>query len=119
MAAPDIDTYLQDFSGEKLQKMKKIRALAHEMIPKAGESMAYGVPTIVYEGKNLFHFAGMKNHLGLYPTSRPIEHFKEQLKVYKTSRGTIQIPWTDPLPLELLREIIEYRMAMVNSGSKV
>lgn len=61
------------------------------------------------KGKNVIHFAGFRNHIGLYPSSEVIEIFAEKLKKYKTSKGTIQFPLQEELPFDLIQEIVEFR----------
>ena len=58
-----------------------------------------------WKGRNLIHFAANKRHIGLYPGEEAVAAFAEQLKDYKTSKGTIQFPYAKPLPLELIAEI--------------
>ena len=59
---------------------------------------------------NLVHFAGFKNHIGFYPTPTGIEAFKDELSVYKGAKGSVQFPLDQPIPLPLIRRIVEYRV---------
>ena len=54
---------------------------------------------------NIIQFAGFKNHVGLYPGSEAVQEFSERLKEYKTSKGTIQLPYNSPVPVELISDI--------------
>jgi uncharacterized protein YdhG (YjbR/CyaY superfamily) len=56
----------------------------------------------------LIHFAGYKNHIGLYPGSKPIEEFKDELANYRVSKGTVQFPLDKPLPLGLIGKITKF-----------
>jgi len=56
------------------------------------------------------HFAGYKNHIGFYPTPSGIEAFKDELTSYKLSKGTIQFPIDKPIPFDLIRKIVEFRV---------
>ena len=76
-------------------------------IPDAEERISWGMPTF-WKGRNIIHFASAKNHLGLYPGSEAIEEFSVQLKPYKTGKGTIQLPNSKELPLELIAEIANW-----------
>jgi uncharacterized protein YdhG (YjbR/CyaY superfamily) len=58
----------------------------------------------------LVYFAAFKNHIGFFPTAQGIEAFKDKLAAYKTSKGTIQFPFDRPLPLELIEEIVRFRV---------
>lgn len=72
--------------------------------------MAYGMQAF-RSNEYIVYFAGYKNHIGFYPKPRPIEHFAEQLKSYKTSKGAIQFSHNQPLPLKLMEEIVKWRMS--------
>lgn len=89
--------------------LKAIYALAKELLPTAEERISYGMPTF-YHGKNILHFAAAKNHLGFYPTPGPIEQFASELTGYKTSKGAVQFPYTKPLPEDLIRQMIAFRL---------
>lgn len=68
------------------------------------------MPTFVLNG-NLVHFAAQKKHIGFYPIPSAIIAFEEALKDYKTSKGAIQFPFDKPIPYELVREIVLFRVA--------
>ncbi len=59
----------------------------------------------------LAYFAGFKNHIGFYPAGSGIENFKHELSAYKTSKGTVQFPPDQPLPLDLITEMVKFRVA--------
>jgi len=65
------------------------------------------MPTFVLAG-NLIHFAGYQNHIGLYPGSRPIEEFKDELSRYETSKGTVRFPLDKPIPIGLISKITKF-----------
>lgn len=109
---PAIDEYISQFPTAIQQKMNDIRQLAHELIPEVQEKISYGMPTFHIK-KNLFYFAGHKAHLGFYPETSPIIAFHDQLTPYKTSKGAIQFPYDQPLPLELIKEIMLFRLSEI------
>ncbi len=101
-----VDEYLANFSGETRQKLDQIRKTIKAVVPAAAkERIAYGIPTFSLNG-NLVHFAGYKTHIGFYPGSVPIAEFAKELSGYKTSKGTVQFPLDQPLPLELISKIV-------------
>ncbi len=106
----EIDKYISSFPTETQLLLQQIRACIHKAAPQATEAMKYAMPTFVLNG-NLVHFAGYKNHIGFYPAPSGIEAFKPELSVYKTSKGAIQFPLNKPLPLNLITQIVEYRVA--------
>ncbi len=112
----NIDEYITMFPDEIQDKLQAIRRVIREAAPDATEKISYQIPTFYLNG-NLVHFAGFKDHISFFPTGEGVEAFKDELKDYKISKGTIQIPLDQPLPLDLIRRITEHRVAM-NKGKK-
>jgi len=104
-----IDDYIKGYPKEVQKLLIQMRKTIQKAAPKAEEAIKYGIPTYVLEG-NLVHFGGAKNHIGFYPGSSPINSFQKKLKGYKTSKGTIQFPLDQPLPLDLVTEIVKFRI---------
>ena len=77
-----------------------------EQLPEAKERISWSMPTF-WQGHNIIHFAAAKKHIGLYPGPEAVEHFAEKLDQagLKYSKGAIQIPYSDPLPVSLIAEI--------------
>jgi len=104
-----VDEYISRYP-ENIQKiLKKIRRVIREVAPEAIEKISYGMPTF-YQKENLVHFAANKKHLGFYPTSSGVKNFKEELIDYKTSKGAIQFPYDKPIPYELIKKIVKFRL---------
>lgn len=101
-----IDAYIAAFPVEVQAMLESLRAAIRESAPGAVEAISYQMPTFKLKGKNLAHFAAYKRHIGFYPTPAPIEHFAEELAPYKTSKGAIQFPIGQPLPLDLIKRIV-------------
>ncbi len=113
----EVTDYINGFEKTIKQALLEIRNIIRKAIPKAQEKMAYGMPTYYYR-ENLIHFAGFKNHIGIYPTPQVIEEFKEEIEKYKTSKGAMQIPVNEKIPAKLIKEIAEYRYKeMMNKRS--
>lgn len=108
-AVTTIDEYIAAFPAEVQAKLHQLRAVIKAAAPETGEKISYGMPTFTLKG-NLVHFAAYKTHIGFYPTPTGIEAFKEELAVYKTSKGAVQFPIDQPLPLELVRRMVEARV---------
>ena len=102
-----IDDYIADFPEDVQVSLEKVRATIRKAAPAAEEAMKYGIPTFVLNG-NLIHFGGYKNHIGLYPGSKPIEEFKDELAGYETSKGTVKFPLDRRIPLGLIGRITKY-----------
>ena len=104
-----IDEYILNFPSEIQEILENIRKVIKESAPEAEEKISYAMPTFVLHG-NLIHFAAFKNHIGLYPTPSGIENFKDELLKYKGAKGSIQFPLEEPIPYELIRKIVEFRV---------
>ena len=99
-----IDEYIADFPPDVQPMLEKVRAAIRKAAPEAEEAIKYQMPTFVLNG-NLIYFAGYTNHIGLYPGSRPIEEFKDELSCYETSKGTVRLPLEKPIPSRLIAKI--------------
>lgn len=106
--ATTIDEYIQSYPEDIQKKMTELRNVIHQASPDAGEKISWGMATFTYYG-NLVHFAGAKNHLGFYPAPEAIEAFRDELAPYHCSKGAVQLPYDQPLPLDLIRRMVEYR----------
>lgn len=91
---------------ETLEQLRQAIIMA---APGATETISYGMPAFMLK-KVLVYYALNKEHIGFYPTSRPIVHFKKELEAYSTSKGAIRFPLGKPLPLKLIKRIVKFRM---------
>ncbi|MCB9208539.1 MAG: DUF1801 domain-containing protein [Ignavibacteriales bacterium] len=104
-----IDDYISTFPKAIQSTLNELRKLISSCAPKAEEKISYQMPTYYLNG-NLVHFAGYKNHIGFYPTPSGIENFADELKDYKTSKGAVQFPIDKPLPKQLIKKIVKFRV---------
>ena len=104
-----IDEYIAGFPDDIKKVLQQIRVTVHEAAPAAKEKISYQMPTFYLEG-NLVHFAAFKDHIGFFPAPSGIAHFEKELTKYKTSKGTIQFPLDGPVPVELIRKIVLFRV---------
>jgi uncharacterized protein YdhG (YjbR/CyaY superfamily) len=105
-----IDDYIAQYPKDVQEILNRIRAIIRETAPEATERISYQMPTFYLNG-NLIHFGAFKHHIGLYPTPSGIESFKEELSAYKGAKGSVQFPLNQPIPYDLIRRIVEYRVA--------
>ena len=113
----NIDGYIESFPASIQQLLGTVRKTIQQTVPEAKEAMKYGIPTFTLGG-NLVHFAAFKNHIGLYPAPSAILAFKDELAEYNTSKGAIQFPIDKPLPLSLIRRIVEFRVKETEMKAK-
>ncbi len=105
-----IDEYIDTFSGETQRRLQDIRSLIKKLVPEVKEKISYQMPTFELNGKNLIHFAAFKHHIGIYPTPSGVEAFQEELAPYKKNKGSIQLPLDMPIPMDLIKKIIIFRV---------
>lgn len=105
-----IDEYILQFPHEVQEKLKTLRMVIKESAPDAEEKMSWQMPTFVLHG-NLVHFAAYKNHIGFYPAPSAIGAFSQELSEYKGAKGSVQFLLDKPMPYELIRKIVEFRVA--------
>jgi uncharacterized protein YdhG (YjbR/CyaY superfamily) len=105
----NIDEYIAAQTEENQLLLQKIRTAIHEAAPQAQETISYQMPAFKQKG-TLVYFAAFKDHIGFFPTGSGVEAFKDRLSAYKTTKGTIQLPLDEPLPLDLIKEIVRFRV---------
>lgn len=101
-----IDEYIASFPLETQKILQQLREDLQKMVPEAKQKISYAIPTFTLNG-NLIHFAGYKNHIGLYPGTKAIEVLAADLQGYQTSKGTIQFPIEKALPIDLIKKIVD------------
>lgn len=111
--AGPIDEYIAVFPPETQALLTQIRELIRATAPDATETISYAIPTFDLNGKHLVHFAGFPKHVGFYPIPSGMEAFKEELAPYKQGKGSVQFPLDEPLPVDLIRRIVEFRVGEV------
>ena len=109
MKYKNIDEYINLFDGEIKNKLIELRNIINDVSKDIKETISYNMPAFKINSV-LVYFAAYKSHIGFYPTSEPIEYFKDKLKIYKTSKGAIQFKINEKLPKELIQEIVRYRI---------
>lgn len=109
--AKSVDEYISREPEIVQEKLKQFRSIVKEIAPMAEERISYGMPGYFYKGA-LVYFGGFKNHVSLFGTaSGVIKKFAKELKGYKMSKGTIQFPLDKPLPVGLIKRIVQERVS--------
>ena len=108
--ATSIDEYIAGFPPETQAVLEEMRALITTAAPDATETISYAIPTFDLNGHHLVHFAGYAKHIGFYPVPSGLEAFEEELKPYNRGKGSVQFPLGRPLPKDLIRRIVDFRV---------
>lgn len=108
-----VDEYLVWWPWEILQRALTVRELILRVVPDAQESISYGMPAYVIRGKPLVYFGVYKKHLGFYATPEVHDHFASALCGYKQGKWSVQFPHSQPLPLALIEQMINYKKSIL------
>lgn len=108
-APQTIDDYIAGFPPDIQTILQTIRRTIQQVAPEAQETISYQIPTFTLKG-NLVHFAAFTNHIGFYPTPTGIAAFAEALSGYKGNKGSVQFPLNQPIPYDLIRAIVQFRV---------
>ena len=108
-APESIDEYIGTFPKDIRSKLESIRKAVKEEAPDAKEVISYGMPAFKLN-RVLVYFAAQQKHIGFYPTASGISAFEEELSQFKHSKGAVQFPIDEPVPLELVRKVVRFRV---------
>jgi uncharacterized protein YdhG (YjbR/CyaY superfamily) len=104
-----IDEYIANFPPDIQERLARMRTTIRKAAPDAEEKISYQMPTFFLKG-NLVHFAALKNHIGFYPTPSAIVAYEKELKRYISTKGAVQFPLNEPLPLDLVTKMVTFRV---------
>ena len=102
-----IDEYIAAQEEGIQPVLREVRALLQSALPEAEERISWSMPTY-RKGRNILHFAASKKLLGLYPGGEAAAVFADELAAYDTSKGTVRLPYGEPLPADLIRRIAKW-----------
>jgi len=105
-----IDEYIKIFPQDVQSILERMRQTIRKAAPEAVEAISYQMPAFKLNGKSLVYFAGYKNHVGFYPVPSGIKAFKKELSQYKTGKGSVQFPIDKPVPHDLVKKIVIFRV---------
>jgi uncharacterized protein YdhG (YjbR/CyaY superfamily) len=112
-----VDGYIAQFPDDVREILHAIRNTIRQAAPNAKEKISWQMPTY-WQNENLVHFAAAKNHVGFYPGESGVRAFSDRLAGYKTTKGTIQFPISQPIPYDLIAEITRFRVAEATRGTQ-
>src|SRR5262245_3868480 len=107
--AKTFDGFLRALSPEKRAALEKLRKTIHSIVPNAKECISYGVPAFRLNEKFLVGLGAGADHCSFYPGS-VLDEFRDELKRYDTSRGTIRFQPKTPLPETLVKKLVRARI---------
>jgi uncharacterized protein YdhG (YjbR/CyaY superfamily) len=110
-ATVTVESYIAQFPEDVQVKLNQLRALIQATAPETKERIAYGMPAYEWNGP-VVYFGGFKNHIGFFPTGEVLVGMDAELEKYKRSKGTIQLPLSEPIPVELVEKIVRFRMEL-------
>jgi uncharacterized protein YdhG (YjbR/CyaY superfamily) len=113
-----IDEYIGGFPIATQKILEEVRTIIKKAAPEATEMISYAILAFKLNGKGLIHYAGYKNHIGLYPTPKGDETFREEIAPYKSGKSTIQFPLDKRMPSALITKIIKFRIAENSEKTK-
>lgn len=105
-----VDEYIASQPAAVQSILEEVRSTIRDALPAAEEVISYQIPAYKLHGDRVIFFAGWKQHYSLYPAGeRLVAAFKDELARYKISRGTIQFPLSEPVPVKLIGRIAKFR----------
>ena len=110
IAFKTVEEYIETFPVEVQVLLEQVRSAIQTTAPEAVESISYGMPAYKTNGKPLVYFAGFKKHIGFYATPTGHAAFADELAKYKQGKGSVQFPLDKPIPLELIKRIVAFRV---------
>jgi uncharacterized protein YdhG (YjbR/CyaY superfamily) len=102
-----VDDYIESFPANVQAVLRELRTVMRQAEPRAGEKIAYQMPTLTLDGKNLVHFAAWTRHVSVYPAPAGDTAFEEAIAPYRTAKGTLTFPLTEPIPYPLVGQVVE------------
>jgi uncharacterized protein YdhG (YjbR/CyaY superfamily) len=115
MSSSEVDQYLSQFAGPGLATALDLRKNLLELLPEGEEGMSYGMPVIKLKGKAIAGYAIANNHVGYYPhSSLVLDKVPGLMGNYRMTKGALQIPSGDQLPLGLVAQLVSVRIAQLS-----
>lgn len=112
-----IDAYIASFPPDVQALLQAIRETIRDAAPDAEEAISYQIPTFMLNGRYLVYFAAYKKHIGVYPVPVGDSELSEALSGYTTGKGTARFPLDQPIPFDLLRKIVAFRLKESRAGA--
>ncbi len=105
-----VNEYISSLPKSSKSKIIDIRRRIKKEAPKAEELLSYQMPAFKLNKRILVYYAAWKEHVALYAYPSSVTKFKKELSKYKTSKSTVQFRLDKPLPLNLIKKMIRFRV---------
>ena len=112
-----IDTYLAGQTFDKRAALQTLRETIAAAAPEAEETVSYQLPAFRYRGKALVWYHATKAYCSFFPTMEPIEAHRAELAAFETSKGTIKFKPENPIPPDVVRKIVAYRIGQIDAAA--
>lgn len=113
--ATSIDEYLDGIDPAFRAELMRIRALVTRLVPSVEETISYRMPTLKYKDRALVYFTASKKHMSFYPSSWAIEELRDRLSAYKTTEHSIQFTLDNPLPDDLIEDLVRVHVREIDA----
>jgi uncharacterized protein YdhG (YjbR/CyaY superfamily) len=115
-----VDDYIAAQPESARAILERVRDAIRKAIPAAEETISYKIPAYSFDDKTILYFAGWKNHYSLYPIAAPvIAEFKDEFASYEVNnKGTLRLPLSEPVPVQLITKIAKFRAKEVGGERK-
>src|SRR6267143_2015366 len=113
-----MDRYIESFPENVQSVLEKLRATVQEAAPEAVESISYQMPTFKLKGQRLAYFSAWKNHVGFYSIPEGNEAFRKELSPYSGEKGSLRFPLDKPIPYDLVKKTVIFRMKEIQKKKK-
>jgi uncharacterized protein YdhG (YjbR/CyaY superfamily) len=111
-----IDEYVDSLPVAVRPAIEAIRETVRSAAPDAVEAISYQMPCFKWRGKYLIHFGAWKNHIGVYPIPAGTPAFQKKVAPYLAGKGTVRFPLRDPIPLDIVRDMVTLRMKEISAS---
>ena len=108
-----VDEYIRSYPGPVRKMLAEVRSLVRAQAPQAEERLSYQMPA-VFLNRNIVYFAAHTNHIGFYPGAGVLKAFKSKVSKYKNAKGSIQFPFGEPLPKELITQMVRFKVRKIS-----
>src|SRR6478672_7681212 len=104
----DVDDYIARFPADVQSILRGVRGAIRSAAPAGDERIRYGMPAIPLDGGYWLHFAGWKNHIGIYPVPRGDDAFEAEIAEYRSAKDTVNLLYSKPIPFDLVTRIAQH-----------